>query len=99
MLHRIARLAELPERCGWLVEVQGVEIALFRRGERVFALDNACPHRGASLAHGEVRGELVHCPLHAWAFHVQTGACPEFPEAAVRTFPVRVEGGEVFVEL
>lgn len=97
--HRVASLAELPERVGWLVTVEGQEIALFRVGERVYALDNDCPHRGAALAYGEVRGETVHCPLHAWPFHLPTGACEEFPGAAVRCHPVQVDGGQVYLEL
>ncbi len=99
MRHRVARLEELPDGHGWLVEVEGREIALFRRGERVYALENECPHRGAALAFGDVRGETVFCPLHAWPFLLRDGGCPEFPEVSVRTFPVHVEGGAVEVEL
>lgn len=99
MRHRIGRLEDLPDGLGSLVELDGREIALFRRGSRVYALDNTCPHRGAALAFGDVRGDLVHCPLHAWPFHLSTGACPEFPEASVATYRVHVEGGEVEVEL
>jgi nitrite reductase (NADH) small subunit len=97
--HRIARLAELPDGHGWHVELDGQQIAVFRRGGEVHAIEGVCPHRGAALAFGDVRGEVVYCPLHAWPFHLPTGGCPEFPGVAVRTFPVHVEGGEVFVEL
>jgi nitrite reductase/ring-hydroxylating ferredoxin subunit len=97
--HRVARLAELPERVGWLVEIEGREVALFRLGDRVHALDSECPHRGAALAFGEVRGEEVRCPAHAWPFHIPTGTCPEFPGVAVACHRVVVDGDEVFVEL
>lgn len=99
MRHRIARLEDLPDGHGWLVEVEGQEIAVFRRGESVSALENVCPHRGGPLAFGDVRGGLVYCPLHAWGFELDTGACPEFPGVTVRRFTVHVEGGEVLVEL
>ena len=99
MRHRVARLADLPERVGWLVEVGGREIALFRAGDRVHALDNVCPHRGAALAWGDVREGVVFCPLHAWPFELASGRCPEFEGVAVDTFPVVVEGEDVFVEL
>jgi nitrite reductase (NADH) small subunit len=99
MRHRVGRLQDLPDGHGWLIAVGEQELALFRRGDRVYALDNVCPHRGAALAFGDVRGEVVHCPLHAWPFHLPTGACLEFPEVCVRTYPVHVEGGEVEVEL
>ncbi|MFT3916322.1 MAG: nitrite reductase (NAD(P)H) small subunit [Anaeromyxobacteraceae bacterium] len=99
MRYRVARASDLPEQVGWCVEVEGRELALFRQGERVFALDNVCPHRGAALAWGEVRAGVVYCPLHAWPFEVETGRCPEFPGVAVDAYPVTIEGGDVFVEL
>jgi nitrite reductase (NADH) small subunit len=100
MKHRVARLAELPEGAGWLVELpDGREVALFRDGACVHALDAVCPHRGAILAFGEVRSGIVRCPLHAWPFRISDGRCLEFPEVHVRTYGVTVEGGEVFLEL
>jgi len=95
----ICRLSDIEEGRGIAVEADGVELAVFRRGEEVFALENACPHRGGPLAFGDLRGDTVYCPLHAWPFDLRTGRCREFPHASVRTFPVRVEGGEVRVEL
>jgi NAD(P)H-dependent nitrite reductase small subunit len=97
--YRVASASDVPEHVGWCVEVEGRELALFRRGERIYALDNVCPHRGAALAWGEVRDGVVFCPLHAWPFEIETGRCPEFPGVDVETFPVTVEGGDVFVEL
>ncbi len=96
---RVARLDELPEGYGYLVEVDEREIALFRAGDEVHALDAVCPHRGASLAFGEVREGTVFCPLHAWAFRLEDGACPEFPGVGVARYRASVEGGEVFLEL
>lgn len=93
------RLDDLPEGKGTLVEVGETCLALFRVEGRVHAIDNECPHRGAALAFGELRGATVHCPLHAWPFDVRSGACLEFPEARVRCVPVEVRGGEVWVEL
>lgn len=104
---KVARLSEVPERSGFLVELgDGRQVALFREGDRVYALDAVCPHRGAILAFGEVRGGVVHCPLHAWPFRLADGTCPalrqaqgESVEVAVDTFAVTVEGGEVYLEL
>jgi nitrite reductase (NADH) small subunit len=95
----VCRLSCLPEGQGYLVEVDGEAIALFRVGSAVHAIENACPHRSGPLAFGELRGSTVHCPLHAWPFDVRTGQCEEFPEISVRTFAVHVEGDEVQIEL
>jgi len=95
----VCRFSDLPDRQGYLVEVAGEAIALFRVGDRVHAIDNTCPHREGPLAFGDLRGATVHCPLHAWPFDVRTGRCAEFPGVAVRTFPVHLEGDEVQIEL
>ena len=95
----VCHLSDIEDGRALLVEVEGLELALFRRGEEVFALENSCPHRGGSLASGDLKGEVVYCPLHAWPFDLRSGRCLEFPEAPVRIFPVRVEGGKVRVEL
>jgi nitrite reductase (NADH) small subunit len=97
--YRVARLHDLPDGHGWLVEVAGEEIALFRQGDRVHALENDCPHRGAALAFGDLRGGIVYCPLHAWGFAVETGVCSEFPASPARAFVVHVEGDDVWLEL
>ncbi len=99
MRHKVARLSELPERCGWRVTVGDRDLALFRRGERVFALDDVCPHRGGSLAHGDVRDGVVYCSLHAWPFHIPSGSCLEHEGVSVPTHRVTVEGDDVWVEL
>ena len=95
----VCRLSDLREGEGKVVEVEGLELALFRVGDEVVALENACPHRGGPLAFGDVRGATVYCPLHAWPFDLRTGKCTEFPEVRARTLRVRVRGGVVRVEL
>jgi nitrite reductase (NADH) small subunit len=100
MRRKVARLADLPVGAGWLVELEdGREVALFREGSRVHALDAICPHRGACLAFGEVKGGVVYCPLHAWPFRLTDGTCADEPGAAVATYVVTVEGGDVYLEL
>ncbi len=93
------RASEVAEGKGTLVEVDGASVAIFRSGGRLYALDNACPHRDGPLAFGDVKGGTVHCPVHAWPFDLATGRCTEFPEAAVRAYPVRLEGDAVWIEL
>ena len=44
-------------------------------------------------------GSVVTCPWHAWGFDVTSGANPDEPEIQVRTFPVKVDGGDVMVEI
>jgi 3-phenylpropionate/trans-cinnamate dioxygenase ferredoxin subunit len=54
----------------------------------------ACP-----LEAGAYDSFVITCPCHDWRFDVRTGAFVEAPEISIPTYPVRVAGGEVFVEL
>ncbi len=99
MRRRACKLSDLPARGGYLVELDGEAVALFRVGDAVHAIENACPHRDGPLAFGDLQGATVFCPLHAWGFDVRSGACGEFPGVSVRTYPVFVEGEDVLVEL
>lgn len=100
---RVASLTDLDGAGGSLkVIVNGKGVALFRRDGVLHAVQNACPHRGAPLAGGELQamedGLFVICPDHAWRFRLSDGACPEAgPECALMVWDVRVEGGDILV--
>ena len=79
------------------IEVEGKPIAVFHQPDGIFAIDNLCPHRGASLHEGFISGAVVTCPWHQWQFDVKTGACLSIPGARVKSYPVKVEGGDVWV--
>jgi len=96
---RVADVDELPEGTGKVVEAKGQELALFKVGDQVYAIDNECPHREGPLGDGDLSGEVVTCPFHAWEINVRTGEVLDNPSVCARTFPCRVEGGAVYVEL
>ena len=89
----------IPENGGRQFRVDGREVAVFKVGGRLYALDGKCPHRGGPLGFGDVTGTRVMCPWHAWSFDLATGACDVSPLEPVRTWPVRVEDGQVVVEI
>jgi len=91
----VAQFHDLPPGDSLLVEFAGREVALFREGDTVSALDDACPHAGASLSGGTVEDGVVLCPWHYWAFRLCDGAWTGNPRIAARTYAVRVVGGEV----
>jgi nitrite reductase/ring-hydroxylating ferredoxin subunit len=67
---------------------------------RFCAADDTCTHEDASLSAGVLKGDLVRCPLHGSRFNVCTGEVLEEPaEVNLRTYPVRVEGDRVLVDL
>lgn len=69
----VGRIEDIPEGEGRAVEVLGREYAVFRDGDKLYALENRCPHAGGPLADGFVGGGFVTCPLHGMKFNLQTG--------------------------
>ncbi len=65
-----------------------------------YATDGICTHEKAQLAEGIVDAYDIECPLHFGAFDYRTGAPTVAPAcAALKTFPVKVEGGVVFIDV
>ena len=78
----------------------GHEVAVFRTADdRVFALLDRCPHKGGPLSQGIVFGERVACPLHNWSIELKSGEAVAPDVGCTKRFPVRVDAGEVFVDL
>jgi nitrite reductase (NADH) small subunit/3-phenylpropionate/trans-cinnamate dioxygenase ferredoxin subunit len=95
----VANCSDIPEGQGRSFEVNQRMVAVFKVGGEYFAIDDACPHMGASLSVGELDGCVVTCPLHAWRFDVRNGNWCDNPRVATDSFPVIVEGDDLFVEM
>ena len=96
---RVCKLEDIP-RLGarrYLGD-DGGTIAVFRTADDgVFALRDACPHKGGPLSQGIVFGESVACPLHNWCIDLKSGNAAAPDEGNVERFDVQVVNG--FVEL
>ena len=97
---KIAQTSELSPGTGKVVQAEGRSIAVFNVEGTFYAIDNTCTHRGGPLGEGELKGDTVECPWHGAHFNVKTGAVtvPTAP-SGVRSFPVKVEGSDVLVEV
>ena len=95
---RVLALAELSPGTAGLASVDGVDVALFRRGDEVLAIGNACTHQGGNLCDGLVEGDIVTCPVHGWEFDLRSGACMTVPGESVPRWVATVEDGAVFLE-
>jgi nitrite reductase (NADH) small subunit len=95
----IAALEDIPRRGARTVRTAQGCVAVFRtQDDRVFALDDRCPHKGGPLSDGIVHGNAVTCPLHAWTFSLETGLAQGADSGAVATFPARIEAGRVLLD-
>ena len=96
-LTRVASTSEIPPGTGKVVQVGGKFVAVFNCAGTFYALDNACRHRGGPLGEGRLNGTVVTCPWHGWDYDVKSGVCQLDPSVAVESFPVKVDGAELFV--
>lgn len=79
--------------------VEGREISVFRREQNWFAIDNHCPHSGASLAAGKCGESVVTCGWHHWQFDLRTGEAIGRPGFKVGTHMLEVRDGELWITL
>ena len=95
----IGSASEVPEGGSIVVTVNQKDVAVFKTNGQFFAIDDLCPHMGASLSGGHVEGDIVTCPWHAWRFRLTDGAWADNPRIKIGCYPVRVEDGVVQLQL
>jgi naphthalene 1,2-dioxygenase ferredoxin component len=82
------------------VVIAGHEIALYEMDGEVFATDDICTHAYAKLSDGWMEKGEIECPLHAGRFDIKTGKATAPPCVDdVKTYPARVEGGEIQIKV
>lgn len=103
---RACSVDDVPADAGACVMLGGMQLAIFNftRTGKWFATQNRCPHWGEEvLSRGllaEHKGEpQVACPFHKRTFNLESGACTAGDVEALRVFPVRIENGDVFLDL
>ena len=97
----LCRLVDLPtDGSGRSFPVGSAYVAVFRLGEQVHAIDDGCPHAGASLGLGVLsRGEVT-CPGHALHFDLCTGRSSDGDGERVRVWRTRVDSdGQVSLDI
>ena len=97
---KLAQRNDVPDGPrGLVVEAAGREIAIFNVAGQFYALDNRCLHQAASLGDGFLEGACITCPWHGWQYDVISGNCRNNPKLKLRTFTVRLEGEDIWVEI
>jgi len=95
---RAGRAADLAPGGRKLVFREGAEaILVMNIGGRFYALDNSCPHAGASIASGSCEGHSLSCPAHGLTFDVRSGQCTASPNLRIRTHDAQVTDGELII--
>jgi nitrite reductase (NADH) small subunit len=96
----IGALDQIPRRGARVVKTSQGCVAVFRTADdRVFALEDRCPHKGGPLSQGIVHGASVTCPLHNWGLSLESGEAQGADVGAARTFPLEVVAGRIRLDV
>jgi 3-phenylpropionate/trans-cinnamate dioxygenase ferredoxin subunit len=97
---RACALDEVADDEALAVTIEGIEVAVARDGDDVYALQDLCSHQAVPLTDGEVADCQIECFLHGSMFDLRTGKPTNLPATEpVATFPVEVRDGDVFVDV
>lgn len=110
-----AKMTEIPENGKKIVEINGIEVGLFRVNGEWKAWRNYCPHMAAPVCKGKVcgttlpslvyeyeygkEGQILRCPWHGWEFDLTTGRQLVDPSVRLRGYTVEAEGDDLYVYL
>ncbi len=95
----VARFEDLQGKGCITVHPNGKTLALFLYGDRVYALDNRCPHMGFPLDRGSVEDGILSCHWHHARFDLASGGAFDLWADDIDSFPVDVRDGEIYVDL
>ncbi|RZL86872.1 MAG: Rieske (2Fe-2S) protein [Variovorax sp.] len=93
----LIEMSALPEGRGRRVCKAGLDLAVFRIGDAVYAIEDSCPHAGGSLSNGKLQGARVTCPVHGLKFDLDSVCQPSAPTLVARKYAVNVVDGIVML--
>lgn len=94
---RIGKVSDIKPGEGQSYNVGEKLVGVFNVDGEFFAINDLCPHAGASLSAGHLDGCVVACPWHAWRFDVSNGAWVDNKRLKVERFEVRIDGEDLWL--
>jgi nitrite reductase/ring-hydroxylating ferredoxin subunit len=94
---KVASTSDLKPGTAMTVSVNGVDIAIYNVGGKVYATSNTCLHQGGPLGEGILEGEVISCPWHMWEYNVCTGEKVGQSSIKLSTYSVEVDGSDIKV--
>lgn len=96
---KICKISDLQNKIGKRFMIDDIDVAVFRVDEKVFAVNNICPHQHASIIYdGFVEDGYVICPAHGWEFNLKTGKM-HTGGSGLDPYEVKIIDSEVFIKV
>ncbi len=97
---RVASLSDVPEGSKLALEIGGERICLANAEGTIYALRNNCTHKDFPLSEGQIEDHRIECAWHGAKFDLPSGRAVALPAIRpVKTFEVRINGGDIYVLL
>jgi nitrite reductase (NADH) small subunit len=96
---KVASVGDVQENSVHEAMAWDTPYAICNVGGKITALLGICPHRGGPLGQGAIHGQYVVCPWHAWEWNCTTGENDMDPTKKVATCEVKIEGGDVLLNV
>ena len=104
--YKAGTISDVPANGGACAMIQGKQIAIFNftRRNEWFATDNLCPHKQQMILSRGMIGDMsdepkVACPFHKKSFSLKDGHCMSGDDYTIKTYPIKVEDGLIFIGL
>lgn len=98
----VAKVGDIPEGEGRCFPVNGTMVGVYQHQGEYFAMNDFCPHMGASLSESPVAEDgSVMCPWHAWCFSIKDGTWMDNSKSGIKspTYPVQLDGDNIQVDV
>ena len=96
---RACSFSELEDSTPAKVVVDGLDVAVVRHGDEVFAIEDECSHAAVALSEGDVDDCTIECWLHGSRFDLRTGKPTGLPATEpIATFALEVRDGDIYVD-
>jgi nitrite reductase/ring-hydroxylating ferredoxin subunit len=96
---KVGSLAALPPGSVMEAEVGEGTYAICNMDGELNALDGICPHAGGPMGQGNLDGNRLICPWHAWEYDCRTGVNDYDENVKLAKFPVKVEGDDILIDV
>jgi toluene monooxygenase system ferredoxin subunit len=96
---KVATLNELWSGEKIKLMVDGKRLLLINVEDTIYAYEDKCPHKGIALSEGHLEGKVLICPIHHWEYDVCTGRGINPDSVCLNTFVVKVENGDILVNV
>lgn len=97
-LKTVCKRSELPEGESTIITVNHQDVAIFHVGGEYFAINDRCPHAGASLSSGYVEDGIVTCPWHGWRFRLKDGEWADNPRVKTECYRLQITDDLIQIE-